>query len=368
MKVRRQFPLRRGKTRQGSPFPGARSVALLLLAALALLAGGAPALTGCARGSRQPQPAEPATPRVWPEPPQTARIAYSRSVWRPADLGISRSAFTRFGQWLTGSDKGNEPLLKPFGVALDESDNLCVTDTGAGAVCYYDRARKKWHRWTKVGLVRFVSPVAVAKQGDRLFVADSGLGRVITFDVSGRVQGQITNHLERPAGLAISRGRLCVADSLRHRIVVFDMQGQFVAEFGRRGDGPGEFNFPTHLAADFQGRLLVTDSMNSRVQILDGAGRFVAQIGRLGDSPGQFSRPKGVAADSFGHVYVIDALFDNIQIFDPAGPLLLAFGAAGSGVGEFWLPNGIAISRSNEIFVADSYNRRLQIFKYIGPS
>ena len=368
MMVRRQSRLRRGKSRPGSSCPGARSVVLPLLAGLALLAGGMFALTGCARVSRQPHAAEPVAPPVWPEPPLTARIGYSQSVWRPADLGITRSAFTRFGQWLTGSDKGNEPLLKPFGLALDESDNLCVTDTGAAAVCYYDRARKKWHRWTKVGSVRFVSPVAVAKQGDLLFVADSGLGRVITFDLSGKLQGQLTNRLERPAGLAISLGRLCVADSLRHCIVVFDRQEQFVAEFGRRGDGPGEFNFPTHLAADSEGRLLVTDSMNSRVQILDAAGRFVGQIGRLGDSPGQFSRPKGVAADSFGHVYVIDALFDNVQIFDPAGRLLLAFGAPGSGAGEFWLPNGIAISRNNEIFVADSYNRRLQIFKYIGPS
>jgi DNA-binding beta-propeller fold protein YncE len=368
MWVGRHFLLSRSQGRQSAPPAGARSAALPLLAAAVLGAGLLLVLTGCARVSRPAAAVEPATPLVWPEPPQPARIAYSRSVWRPADLGISRSAFTRFGQWLTGSDKGNEPLLKPFGIALDESDNLCVTDTGASAVCYYDRTKKKWHRWTQIGSIRFVSPVAVARQRDLLFVADSGLGRVITFDASGRLRGQITNRLERPAGLAISNGRLCVADSLRHCIVVFDLQGGFLAEFGRRGDGPGEFNFPTHLAADVQGHLLVTDSMNSRVQILDGSGRFVAQVGQMGDSPGQFSRPKGVATDSFGHVYVIDALFDNVQIFDRSGRFLLAFGGAGSAAGEFWLPNGIAISRNNEIYVADSYNRRLQIFKYIGPS
>ena len=322
-------------------------------------------LCGCSR--TKPAATAATGPIIWPAPPETARIAFVQNVLRPADLGLKFSPFTRFGHWLTGSDKGNEPLLKPFGLALDENDNLCVTDTGANAVCFYDYSRKKWQRWQKIGRVQFSSPVAVAKRAGAFYVADSGLGRVVVFGEDGKLQVPITNHLSRPSGLVILGDELFVADSQRHVVVVFDLRGTFRREFGRRGIGPGEFNFPTHLAAA-EGRLYVTDSMNSRIQVFEPNGTFRGELGQLGDRPGQFGRPKGLAVDTAGRVYAVDALFDNLQIFDPGGQLLLSLGETGSQPGEFWLPNGIAINRQNEIFVADSYNHRIQVFKYIGPT
>ncbi len=329
------------------------------LAALAILG------VGCSKVSPAPGP-QSEIARVWPAPPEPPRISYVRSLARPADLGIKRSGFSRFGQWLTGSQKGNEDFVKPFGLAFDENDNLCVTDTGANTVSYYDREARKWHAYEKAGKLRFGSPVGVAKRGTILFVADSGLGSLLGFDVDGKLRFQMTNRLERPSGIALLPDELVVSDAQRHCLVVFDLQGNFRREFGKRGVGPGEFNFPTHLGSCNSTNLLVTDSMNGRVQLLDSMGMFLGQIGKPGDSPGSFSRPKGVAASSLGHVYVIDALFDNVQIFDAAGQFLLNFGQTGSQAGEFWLPNGIAINRQNEIFVADSYNRRVQVFKYVG--
>ena len=322
-------------------------------------------MAGC-----QHRPASPPdSPRlVWPAPPDPARIGFVQNVRSPADLGVKARALTRFGRWLTGSDKGNEPLIKPFGIALDEQDNLCLTDTGANVVCYFDRAKKKWHRWEKAGPVRFAAPVAVAKRKGVFFVADSALGRVVGFDETGALRLQITNRLQRPSGLAILQDRLYVADSQRHCIVIFDLAGGYQSEFGSRGVEPGQFNFPTHLAATGAGELVVTDSMNSRVQLLDSSGRFLKQIGRMGDRTGELGRPKGVAVDRLGHVSILDGLFDNLQVFDGEGRLLLSLGQTGDQSGQFWLPNGIAISGANEIFVADSYNRRVQILRYIGPS
>jgi sugar lactone lactonase YvrE len=325
-------------------------------------------LAGCA-GAPQAKPGKEAdVSLVWPVPPEVARVVYTQEVRAPADLGVRSSALSRFGHWLTGTGQRNDRFLKPFGISLDEEENLCLTDTGANAVCFYNRTHKKWQKWDKIGTVRFSAPVAVVKRSGIFFVADSGLGSVIAFDENGKLLNRITNHLERPSGLVIMNERLLVADSQRHKVVVFDLRGGFQGEFGRRGVGPGEFNFPTHLAADSEGNCYVTDSMNSRVQILDSTGHFKGQVGSLGDSSGSFGRPKGVAVDSFGHVYVLDAMFDNLQIFDRDGHLLLYLGETGAAKGEFWLPNGIAISRSNEIFIADSYNRRVQVFKYVGPS
>jgi len=304
---------------------------------------------------------------VWPPPPDEPRVRYVQSISQPADLGSKRSGFRRFSNWLTGARQGNETLNRPFGLALDDSDDLCVTDTGANAVSYFDHKARRWYRWEQIGQIRFVSPVAIAKKGKTIFVADSGLAAVIAFNLEGKLLFQIKEGIERPSGLAIAGDRLLVADSQQHCITIFDLHGKRLTKFGKRGGGPGEFNYPTHIASGPNNRVLVTDSMNSRVQVFDANGNFQRQIGGVGDGPGHFSRPKGVAVDRSGRIYVVDALFDNVQVFDADGRLLMDFGHGGSQPGEFWLPNGIAIGSSNRIYVADSYNHRVQVFNYVGP-
>jgi sugar lactone lactonase YvrE len=303
---------------------------------------------------------------VWPPAPDAPRIAYVRSLEGPADLGVKRSTLGKFTGWLTGTRRESEQFVKPFAIALDEKGNLCFTDTGANAVCFYDQQHKLWHRWEQVGGVRFASPVGVAKEGSSLYVADSALSSVIAFNEGGQLLSEIKVGLQRPTGVAIAGHRLFVVDSQLQAICRFDLEGRPAGQFGRRGAGAGEFNFPTHISVDLSGNLLVTDSMNSRIQVFDPEGRFLRQVGSVGDSPGHFSRPKGAAVDSFGHLYVVDANFDNVQLFDGQGQLLMDLGEAGSGPGEFWLPNGIAIGRDNLIYVADTYNRRIQVFKFIG--
>ena len=327
--------------------------------ALALLLAQASGVETVAKPSaRAPGPA-------WPPPPADACVVYLQSITGPADLGIKPPVLSRLAGWLSGSGHGSSRLDKPFGLALDDAGNLLLTDTGANAVCCLDRQRKKWLRWEQAGKTRFASPVAVARRGDTVFVADSALGKVLAFDLTGKLRFEITHELERPSGLAIFGDKLFVADSQRHRVVICNLRGELVSQFGRRGSAPGEFNFPTHLAVDAGGRLFVTDSMNCRIQVFAASGQFQRAIGSPGDSPGYLSRPKGVAVDRYGHLYVVDALFDNVQIFDEQGRLLLNWGDTGSGPGQFWLPNGIVVG-TNEIYVADSYNHRIQVFGYTG--
>ena len=310
--------------------------------------------------------AAPVALPAWPPPPAEPYVVYVRDIASPKDIGARPAFFSRLANTITGSGSEQKKLDRPFGLSLDESGNLLVTDTGASAVYYLDLIRKQWLRWSSAGDYRFVSPVAAVHHGPTFFVADSALGKVIAFDAKGKVQFAFTNELERPAGLAVLGERLIIADSQRHQIVLCGVKGEYLSKFGRRGAGPGEFNFPTHVAVDAHQQIYVTDSLNSRVQVFTAEGRFVRAFGSAGDGPGHFSRPKGVAVDSAGHVYVVDAVFNNVQVFNDQGRLLLDWGEAGSGPGQFGLPNGIAINSRNEIFVADAYNHRLQMFRYTG--
>ena len=329
---------------------------------------------GCACGLWLAVPAPAAEPRrssdaqvlgVWPPPPAEARVHYTQSIASPLDLGIRPSGWRRFANAITGGNKGKETFVTPCGIALDETDNLCLTDTGASTVWFFDRKGKSYRRWSEIGQTQFMVPVAVAKRKDSIFVADSGLGKVLVFDTKGKPLFEITNSLERPAGLVMVGERLFVADAPLHRIVVFDLRGKLLSYIGRRGTGPGELNFPTHLAADEKGQLFVTDSMNARVQVFSNEGAFQSVISGPGDGSGRLSRPKGVAVDRHGNVFVVDALFDNFQIFDQQGEFLLHVGSAGTNPGQFWLPAGIAISRNGQVFVVDSYNHRVQVFQLV---
>jgi DNA-binding beta-propeller fold protein YncE len=334
------------------------NISLMFVAlALALLAS-------CA--GTPPSASSAKTPElVWPPAPDAPRIAFVGTLRGPHDVGQTASAFRSFANWITGDTGESLNVHKPFGVALDEVGNLCLTDTDDKLVCYADFVHKKWRRYDGVGKTKFASPVAVARRNGIFYVADSQLAKVFAFGENGKAIFEISAPLKRPVGLALSGDALYVVDSQAHAVFLFGLDGRLRSSFGQRGTGAGEFNFPTAITADGRGHVVVSDTMNCRVQVFDEQGNFVSQFGSNGDTSGHFARPKGVAVDPAGHIYVVDAVFDNFQIFDPAGRLLLDVGRSGSGNGEFGLPNGIAIGADNQIFVADAYNHRVQVFKYL---
>lgn len=299
---------------------------------------------------------------VWPEAPQQARIRLVGVFGEPEEIGIRQSIMGRLWGWIAGPKARN--MVRPYAIA-GEGKRLAVADPGVGVVHLYDMAGGDYERIEWAGKQLLQSPVGVAFAGDKLYVADSALGRIFIFDAQGTLTRTIEG-VERPTGLAWDpqAGRLYVTDTLSHSIVVLDADGKRLFEFGSRGTGEGEFNYPSHLTlAD--GRLYVNDTMNFRLQAFDLDGKFISSFGSHGDGTGDFAQPKGIGVDSEGHIYVVDALFNRVQIFDKAGALLLVFGGDGTAPGEFWLPSGLHIV-GDRIYVADSYNRRVQIFKFLG--
>ena len=325
-------------------------------------------LAGCATPENEAE-APDLEELVWPLPPDQPRVKFVRSVSFRKD--VEEGVGINLADVLLGRRVGvGESLKKPYGVHADKDGRIFVADTGWGKVMVFDIPNKKFSVWGESGQGFLSKPAGIDSDSEgRIYVTDVLQQRVVVYDRDGNfvlAMGK-KGELERPVGIAVNEdlGRVYVVDTKKHNIAVFDMVGTLVSTIGERGTGPGQFNLPTNLTLDRDGRLYVMDTMNFRVQVLDPDGRTLKTFGKNGDQPGQFARPKGIAVDSEGHIYVVDSAFNNFQIFDPEGQLLLFVGAGGQEPGQFWLPAGAYIDEQDRIYVADQYNYRVQVFQYL---
>ncbi|GAF98788.1 unnamed protein product, partial [marine sediment metagenome] len=173
-----------------------------------------------------------------PETPDTARIVLERVIDGQA---IARSG-GKLVRWITGSTP-NRALERPYGIAWD-GDDLIVTDPGAGRVIRISRKNKVKTSPAAV----FDTPIGVAVCPSGIVVTDARLGRVTLLDHKLRRVRDLADGLERPTGVACAESRVYVIETGAHRILALDPSRHsdpgIDLAWGRRGSGPGEFNFP----------------------------------------------------------------------------------------------------------------------------
>ncbi len=305
----------------------------------------------------------------WPGPPEKPRIRY---LWSLYSLMPEGSSFMDIfaGQYDFFDNREAPYLIRPMSV-YKRGDNLYIADSGAFRVTVINLKTKEVFNAGIDGKGELAFPVSVVSDKDgNIYVSDSTLKKVHKYDPKGNFIRPVAREGWRPVGLAYDdrTDTLYVADAENHAVHAVDRDGALRYSIGKRGEEPGEFNYPTYLWVDGEGRLFVSDTLNFRIQIFDSHGRFMSGFGAMGGGYHEFSGPKGVATDSRGNIFVVDGKQDIVKIFDRDGRLLLFFGEGGLEYGKFNLPNGIFIDRDNAIYIADTYNMRVQAFQLMEES
>ncbi len=143
----------------------------------------------------------------------------------------------------------------------------------------------------------------------------------------------------------------------------------YLAEWGTRGSGNGQFINPQGIAVNSAGTTLyVVDEGNGRVEVLNGSGAYLTQWGGYGSGPGNFSGCNGfqcIALNSSGTtVYVADNGNYRVEAFSGLGAFEGQWGSYGTGNGQFyWGPEGIAVnSAGTTIYVVDPGNYLVKAF------
>jgi len=305
------------------------------------------------------------TSLVWPALPDKPRIKYVEMISPDQPFKHeSGGFFSKITNFLFGEQKERTWLVQPVGIAVAPDGIIYVADPGAHGVHIFNREKKEYDFLSQTKYGNFLSPVGIAIDSNgTIYITDSQRGDVLVLNKDRDPQFTIKTNLSRPAGITLFQKKLYIADPGRQKILIFDLDGNYISEFGQRGVGNGEFNYP--IAVTAANALCVVDALNYRVQEFDFVGKFISKFGTQGNAAGLLASPKSIALDSDGNVYVTDALMDNFQIFNKEGQLLLVVGHRGDRIGEFMSPGGIVIDGADNIYVVDMLNERIQIFKYL---
>ena len=176
-------------------------------------------------------------------------------------------------------------FVTPHGIHVDADGNVWVTDFSA------NEERTKGHQ-----VIKF-----------------SPEGEILMRLGTAGMAGNDSNHFNQPCDVITApNGDIFVADGhsgqnattappgSTGRIMKFSPDGEFIMEWGRIGNGPGEFRTPHAMAFDSQGRLFVADRGNHRIQIFDQDGNYI-------DEYYEYSRISDLFITSDDVLYAIDS-------------------------------------------------------------
>jgi DNA-binding beta-propeller fold protein YncE len=208
------------------------------------------------------------------------------------------------GGWGGNLEKGEYSLRGPEGIAVT-GDSVYIADTWAGGVRAFSRKGQPAGRAS--GLY---GPRGIAAGNGVVWVTDTGNGRLMAYDAQLKTPREIGKpgtgggEFNGPVGIAVGpSGRVFVGDSGNGRVQVLDKDGRFVKAW----DIPWlKTSWQAHLAVDSRETVYVSYPDGASVLAFDKTGAQ-RQAWTADDSGAKLVRPVGVAVDQkAGVLYVMD--------------------------------------------------------------
>lgn len=184
-------------------------------------------------------------------------------------------------------------------------------------------------------------------------------GKVLLTLGKAGVAGDTPDLFDSPADVAIApNGDIYVADGYGNtRVVKFNKDGKFLKQWGKPGEGPGEFDLVHAIVLDAKGRVYVGDRENERIQVFDADGKFIEQW------PG-IKWPYGLFLQGGKRLFVAEGEGNQIRLVDLSGKVLGRFGQEGKGPGQFLLAHGVCVDSRGVVYVTDFDGER--VLKFVG--
>jgi hypothetical protein len=118
--------------------------------------------------------------------------------------------------------------------------------------------------------------------------------------------GEDAYMLGRVVGVAAAADRIYVADRQVPALRAYDWNGTWLQDFGRAGEGPGEFRYPAAVGVDGAGRVWLHDQISTRLTVFSASGEPVATLSLGGVRISGTTGAMVVTED--GQAYVFDLI------------------------------------------------------------
>lgn len=265
---------------------------------------------------------------------------------------------------------------QPSDISIAPTEDIYLVDGVNNRVVVVDGKGQFKFTFGKQGRGKgeFNYPLGIDISDDgQVFIADSGNHRIQVFNLNGgfkymfAVKAGAGEKPSDPVDVLVSRLNkyVYISDNDNHKIKVYRQNGIFEFEWGKMGEGQGEFRYPGMLAANKYNEIFVVDVLNTRIQKFDPFGNFIAEIGSWGVLPGKLFRPKGVAVDSMNRVFITDSYLGFIQVFSDLGQFL-GLVCENADKRRFVTPVGLAVNnRRQTLLVVEMQANKISVLKLL---
>ena len=174
------------------------------------------------------------------------KLSFERSFNTDRDVKPKKGFFTKVFDFVVGAPDLHF-LVRPYSVATDSRGRIIVTDPGAQGVHIFDFAQQKYkfiERSDKSKDAMLAPQCVAVDDKDNIYVTDSESGKIFVFNADGKYQHALGSlkggegFFKRPTGIAVDSAeqRIYVTDTLRNKIFVLDMNGSVTKTIGQNGD------------------------------------------------------------------------------------------------------------------------------------
>ena len=250
-----------------------------------------------------------------------------------------------------------ETLLSPWGVAVNNSNEILVTDLSNNRILVLDE-KGEFIRSFGQNLVNEPTGISIGNDG-RTFVVSRGNDRILLFDPNGEYVSTVDNagSLKEPRGISLdSQGNIIVCDAGNKCVKFFNPDG-----YNLRKIGVGRLQMPLD-SLSHKDKVFVSDRKAHRIKVYNTNGRFLYEFGKRGTGDGELNSPTGLAVDKTGHLLVCSLGNHRVQVFTLDGKFVTKFGEYGQELGQINSPSSVSVLKSGHIVVCEFKNNRLQLF------
>jgi len=257
-----------------------------------------------------------------------------------------------------GEGNIDEKLLSPWGVAVNDSNDMFVTDQGNDRIVVLNE-KGEFIRSFGQNLVNLPTGICIDKEG-RIFVANRHNNKIILFSSKGEYVTEVHDGrlLDEPRGISIDgQGNLIVCDTENKCVKFISPDGSILKTIGE-----GWLGKLFHCLC-YKDKIFVSDRRAHLIKVFSYSdGKFLYEFGKNG-TDANLPEPGGLTIDKTGHILVCSGRNHSVQVFTLGGKFVTKFGECGNKLGQMNHPLSVSMLNNGHIVVCEFVNNRLQIFE-----